>query len=394
MRLFGPPNVEQLKANGDVKGLIKALSYKKDAAIRQAAAQALIETDHTQDALSAVLGNAGNEDAREAVVRALDDLGWQPDQDEVGALYWIAKRQWDQCVEIGLSAVDPLIIALQDRDTTVRKAAAEALERIGIAHLSYSEAIEIFEKIAQVLPESGDPYYWLAYIHRQNKQDYEKALRMARKASSIDPKNTKARVEEGKALINLLQFDQALAAFQAAVEGGSRDADCFSYLEVMYRLQGNSNKAMEMQRRHSEVSPGTALAGTVRAKIKQAHYHQLGGASLDEALIHAIVLAKLSLYTEYGRPWGYPNSKWQAFFAPECQFTNRVGEIVLDMPGYYLRLRRFDQSAVTQAFQYMVKQWGSPGDTIIRGVKTILEPYAVRVQPPLPEAYKKIANLR
>ena len=96
MRLFGPPNVEQLKANGDVKGLIKASSYKKDAAIRQAAAQALIEMDHTQDALSAVLGNAGKEDAREAVVRALDDLGWQPDKDEIGALYWIAKRQRDQ----------------------------------------------------------------------------------------------------------------------------------------------------------------------------------------------------------------------------------------------------------------------------------------------------------
>ena len=41
MPLFGPPNVEKLKAKGNVKGLIKALDYKKDASVRRAAAKAL-----------------------------------------------------------------------------------------------------------------------------------------------------------------------------------------------------------------------------------------------------------------------------------------------------------------------------------------------------------------
>ena len=30
MGLFGPPNVEKLKAKSDIDGLIKALAYEKD----------------------------------------------------------------------------------------------------------------------------------------------------------------------------------------------------------------------------------------------------------------------------------------------------------------------------------------------------------------------------
>lgn len=37
-----PPNVEKLKAKGNVKGLIKALGYKKNGTIRKAAAEALV----------------------------------------------------------------------------------------------------------------------------------------------------------------------------------------------------------------------------------------------------------------------------------------------------------------------------------------------------------------
>ena len=43
MALFGPPNVEKMKAKKDVKGLIKALGYKKDASVGKAATIALVE---------------------------------------------------------------------------------------------------------------------------------------------------------------------------------------------------------------------------------------------------------------------------------------------------------------------------------------------------------------
>jgi len=73
--LFGPPNVEKLKAKSDVKGLIKALGYEKDSRVRRDAAGAL--------------GKIG--DAR---------------------------------------AVEPLIAALKDEDKDVRTAAARVLGQI------------------------------------------------------------------------------------------------------------------------------------------------------------------------------------------------------------------------------------------------------------------------
>ena len=43
MSLFGHPNVEEMKAKRDVKGLIKALTYQNYAAVREDAAKALGE---------------------------------------------------------------------------------------------------------------------------------------------------------------------------------------------------------------------------------------------------------------------------------------------------------------------------------------------------------------
>ena len=41
MGLFGPPNIEKMKAKCDIDGLIKALDYQKDPGVRRAAAEAL-----------------------------------------------------------------------------------------------------------------------------------------------------------------------------------------------------------------------------------------------------------------------------------------------------------------------------------------------------------------
>ena len=257
MGLFGPPNVEKLKAKKDVNGLIKALSYQKDPSVNQAAAKALgqigdaraieplivalnnrnrlviqavatalvwfgapavkplvsaIKTARQHDpifqiapqilaqirdrraveplinalkdsylvvqqASAQALGQIGdpravkplvttlhdqNRDVRRASASALQTLGWRPDQDSVGATYWIIKDQWQKCIQIGVPAieplatalrngfshereaaastlgqirnaraVDPLIAALKDESMEVRRAATEALEQIG-----------------------------------------------------------------------------------------------------------------------------------------------------------------------------------------------------------------------------------------------------------------------
>lgn len=76
MPLFEPPNVKELKTKGDVKGLVKALRYKKDHKVPMAAAEALGQIGDAQ-------------------------------------------------------VVEPLISALKNKDKAVRKKVAEALERIG-----------------------------------------------------------------------------------------------------------------------------------------------------------------------------------------------------------------------------------------------------------------------
>jgi len=192
--LFGRPDVSRLKARGDVKGLIRALRYREYAGVPMDAAAALGRLADPQavepliaaledgiwcvrDAAVKALGQIGDERAMEpliaalssnnlglrkaaawslgqigdvgaveplvpllkewrghvcqAAAEALDRLGWQPDTREKEAAFWAAMGAWDLCVEIGAPAVQPLLAALEDQDWQVRKAAAEALGKIG-----------------------------------------------------------------------------------------------------------------------------------------------------------------------------------------------------------------------------------------------------------------------
>jgi hypothetical protein len=130
--LFGPPDVQKLKANRDIEGLIKALDYEKDLSVRSAAADALGKTGDARavEPLITILKD-GDKDVRKAAADALDKLGWKPDLGEDGTWYWIAKKDWRKCAIIGASAVEPLITVLKDRDKDVRKVAAYALDKLG-----------------------------------------------------------------------------------------------------------------------------------------------------------------------------------------------------------------------------------------------------------------------
>ena len=164
MGLFGPPNVGKMEAKRDVKGLINALGYQKDASVRRVAAAALgkIGDARAVDPLSAALkdnysnvrhaaadalGRIGDARAVEPLIAALQDsfgvrgaaadaldkIGWRPRQDEIAAAYWAVKEGWDKCIEIGSPAVAPLVAVLKDSPYFVRRAAAQALGRIGDA---------------------------------------------------------------------------------------------------------------------------------------------------------------------------------------------------------------------------------------------------------------------
>jgi HEAT repeat protein len=128
--LFGPPDIAKMKAKRDVKGLIKALSYQEDVNVRWQAAKALgeLKDAHAVEPLIAALKF---DTVRETAARTLDGMGWKPGKDSIGAEYWIAKQNWEECILVGSPAVEPLIAALKDENADVRRKALESLEKIG-----------------------------------------------------------------------------------------------------------------------------------------------------------------------------------------------------------------------------------------------------------------------
>jgi HEAT repeat protein len=99
--------------------------------------------------IARALGQMGDDRAVEPLVEALQDesnavrqtaaialekLNWDPDKSKTGAYYWIAKQQWDKCVEIGSPAVEPLISAFGSKDANVRNSAVNALVMLGKDH--------------------------------------------------------------------------------------------------------------------------------------------------------------------------------------------------------------------------------------------------------------------
>ena len=107
MGLFGPPNIEKMKARKDVNGLIKALHYRRDSTVRGASARAL--------------GSIGDARAVGPLITVLND-SWP---DVRGAAAEVLGTIGDP------RAVDPLVAALGDSDAAVRRASAEALGTIG-----------------------------------------------------------------------------------------------------------------------------------------------------------------------------------------------------------------------------------------------------------------------
>jgi len=137
MPLFGPPNVDKLKAKNNVKGLIKALGYEKDQHVREAAAGALSQIGDPQ-AVEPLIAALKDKNVRQAAASALVQIGAPAVEpliaalmDENSSLRWIAARALGQ---IGDGrAVEPLIAALKDVELVVRGASIEALGKIGDA---------------------------------------------------------------------------------------------------------------------------------------------------------------------------------------------------------------------------------------------------------------------
>ncbi len=107
MSLFGPPNVKKLAQKRNIAGLIRALGYLRDPFVRLSAAQAL--------------GNLGDISALEPLIRTLGDRDESVRTGAIAALGILSDGR----------ALPPLVTTLTEPSWRVRQAAAEALGRLG-----------------------------------------------------------------------------------------------------------------------------------------------------------------------------------------------------------------------------------------------------------------------
>jgi HEAT repeat protein len=103
-----------------------------------------------------------NRGTRREAAMSLDQLGWQPDKKDTGAAYWIIKGNWDKCVEIGMPAIDPLIVALKNMDEDMLQAATYALMQINgqqavdrLLHMLRDESAKVRQTACAALDHIG-----------------------------------------------------------------------------------------------------------------------------------------------------------------------------------------------------------------------------------------------
>ncbi|MBU0492158.1 MAG: HEAT repeat domain-containing protein, partial [Chloroflexi bacterium] len=111
------------------EALIIALK-DKDRSVHEIAAEALVKIGTPAiEPLIATLKDYNKPHMRVpyAAAEVLEQIGWQPGRDEIGATYWTVKGAWGKCVAIGAPAVEPLFAALKRGN----KDAAGALGDIG-----------------------------------------------------------------------------------------------------------------------------------------------------------------------------------------------------------------------------------------------------------------------
>ncbi len=183
---------------GDPRAVEPLIARLKDRDwdVRQAAIEALGQIGDPRTVKPLIARLKGKKNVRRATAEALDEMGWQPDQGAEGAAYWIAKKKWDRCVQIGAPAVQPLIARLKDQDEDVVQAAAQALVRIGapaveplIPHLKARNK-DVRQDAAEALGQIGDPRAVKPLIERLKDQSetMRRLWNRSSHASRINPR--------------------------------------------------------------------------------------------------------------------------------------------------------------------------------------------------------------
>ncbi len=246
MGLFKPPDVARLKAKHDLKGLLNALTYKKDPAIRRDAALALAEL------LEPLAADAKAPFAK-SLVAALDDTDYPVTSAAIQALAAVgypailtlisSLRAPEERIREGSARalgrigseitepaylrlpIDPLVGALKDASLTVRRAAAWALGRVGPRLDSIQRSLpvenlilalrdpapEVREMAAASLGRMGEgrSIRPLVGMLEDNLASVRKTTAEALEALGWHPTNT---AEQGVYFVAVQQWDRAVTA--------------------------------------------------------------------------------------------------------------------------------------------------------------------------------------
>lgn len=123
--------LEQIDDERAIDTFISALG-DEHVFVRQAMAYMLgrIDSERAIQPLVAALNDA-HADVRLSIAMALDQLEWEPDLSAHAAIYWLTKRKWDKCAGIGAAAVEPLMLAAELGEVE-RQAAISIFKQIGV----------------------------------------------------------------------------------------------------------------------------------------------------------------------------------------------------------------------------------------------------------------------
>lgn len=165
MPLFGPPNVEKLRAKNDIPGLIKALHYDKDPTIVHAAARALGQASDPQaiEPLVATLRNEDDATLRATALQALGQLGATSQHDVfVTALKdkqpEVRKASINALGKLGdPQSIDPLIDLFKRQDADLYPDVLQALIQISAKLAGAERQSHLFEPLGSLLPDADKP---------------------------------------------------------------------------------------------------------------------------------------------------------------------------------------------------------------------------------------------
>lgn len=172
--LFGPPNVDRLKAKANINGLINALD---DSRVREQAVRALVEIGpRAVDPLLVTLRNESHL-IRQAATRALGQIGDKRAVEHLISAINEGRAPMFETIEAleKLKAIDPLIALLRDDYVGTRGAAAKALGRSADprAALPLASAVKDKEKWARSVKAARANQWKLA----ERLQEDEKRMR-------------------------------------------------------------------------------------------------------------------------------------------------------------------------------------------------------------------------